>query len=87
MNENKLINNESAAAYLDEVGDPIISTIMDMFFRIVAMKYSYPDDHQLATDLDLRFLAEVLVELFADRELIKKILDGERLGAWDDEEK
>ena len=61
--------------------------MMDMFFRIVVMKYSYPTDHQLGADLDLRFLAEVLVELFADRELIKRILDGERPGAWDDAEK
>jgi hypothetical protein len=87
MNENKLINGEAAAAYLSEVSDPIMKTIMDMACTIIVMKYNHPVTHRLEADLDLRFLAEVLVELFADRELVKRVVAGERPGAWDDEEK
>jgi hypothetical protein len=86
MDQSTLINREAAAAYLSEVGDPVIKTIMDMVNMIVLKKWKYPTAHRLGADLDLRFLAEVLVELFEDRERIKKVLAGERPGAWDDEE-
>jgi len=87
MNEHRLINGESARAYLSEVGDPVANTIVDMAYAIIVKKYNHPVAHRLGADVDLRFLTEVLAELLADRELVKRVLAGERPGAWDDEER
>lgn len=78
-----IINTESASAFIRDMDDPILKTLLDMAYAIIAKRYSNPITHQLAADLDLRFVTEVLVELFSERELLKKVLDGERPGAWD----
>jgi hypothetical protein len=87
MNEHTLINGEFARAFLSDVEDPILKTILDMAYVIIVKKYNHPGAHRLGADLDLRFLTEVLVELFSDRKLMQSVLAGERPGAWDDEDK
>ena len=84
MNTSKLINREAAGAYLNELGDPVVRTIMDMVHLRAVLRWQSPTTHPLGADLDMRFLAEVLNDVFADRAFMKRVLDGERPGAWDD---
>src|SRR5262249_18130166 len=89
MNAPKLINGSEAAAFLRTSGDPVTKVILDRANTIVARKYCSSSGTSLAADFDLRFFAEIITDLFADKDLIRRILNGERPGAWstDDEEK
>ncbi|NNJ27476.1 hypothetical protein [Alienimonas chondri] len=87
MNTHRIINQDSAREYFRQAGtdDPVLKTIVGRAYMRLLKAYYHSIDHRLEADLDLRFVAEVLVDLFKDRDVMKRILEGERPGAWDDD--
>jgi hypothetical protein len=85
MTPNALFNRDLAEKYLVDQNDRVLRTAMDMITVIIIQKWKDPSGYRLQSDFDLRFLSEVLSEFFSDHDVIKKVLSGERPGAWDDE--
>lgn len=84
MTSPSLINGSKAIEFRKTIADPVVKTILDCANNIVSMKFLDSSGKCLSADFDLRFFAEVIAELCSDKDLIRRMLNGERPGAWDD---
>lgn len=79
------IRSEEAGQFIESISDPITKLLVNHanyhLYRRVAEK------RLPIGDFDTRFYAEVMAEMFSNRDTMKQMLDGERLGAFFDEER
>ena len=82
MGTAELVNWDEAGRFLNGIENPITRRIIDRAMIIARMRFYAPNETPRTKDFDLLFLAEVLVELFRDHEVIRQEIDGKRPGAW-----
>ncbi|HXG06238.1 MAG TPA: hypothetical protein VNI77_02810 [Nitrososphaera sp.] len=80
-----LLRQEEAWELLRSVEDPVVNQLMNRAAFIVTKRFT-SENASLAADFDLQFFMEVMRELFTDGEAIRKILDGEDLRMWSDDD-
>ncbi len=82
----ELLRQEEAKLCLSSVdSDLVVSQLMNLaYFHVVKLYTS--GEKLLACDSDLCFFMEVMKEVFSDKTTIKRILDGEDLRWWSDDE-
>lgn len=85
MGKGNLIRWDEAAQVIDANADPIPKRLVLRGVTIARNRFRdascSPD-----VDLDVKLLADVLVELFADLDVIRAELAGARPGAWFEDE-
>ena len=87
MSNVQTIRNEEAMALLRslDAGDPItkslVNNAMFHFMRRFHTRKELP-----AADFDLMYFLELMKEMFSEHDVLKRMLAGERVGAFFDEE-
>jgi hypothetical protein len=78
------IKSEEAGQFTESIGDPITKLLVKHanyhLYRRLAEK-RLPEGQ-----FDMRFYSDVMAEMFSDRDTVKRMLAGERVGAFFDEE-
>ena len=80
-----IIRVNEAGVVLNPVTDPIQQRLIARATTLALNKYR-AGDYTSGGDLDMRFFTEVFVDLFADLDVIRNELAGERPGAWFDDD-
>ena len=82
MNDNVggFIKSEEAGQFTESIADPITKLLVKhanyhLYRRLTERRL--PEG-----DFDMRFYAEVMAEMFNDRDTVKRMLEGERVGAF-----
>jgi hypothetical protein len=85
MGKGNLIRWDEAAQVIDAIANPITKRMVLRGVTIARNRFrdasSSPD-----VDLDVKLLAELLVELFGDLDVLRAELAGDRPGAWFEDE-
>jgi hypothetical protein len=76
---------EEAARFIERIADPVTKSLVNLAFVHLVKKAHLSKSEQPASDVDLLFVVKALAELFSEREVIARTLEGERVGAWFDE--
>jgi hypothetical protein len=81
----QVLRDGEARALIASVEDPItrhlLTHAMFHFFRRYNEQAQRPEG-----DFDMLYLASLLRDVFSDHDVLRRILDGERVGAFFDEE-
>ena len=80
-----IIRVDEAGIVMNTVSDPVKQRLLGRATTIALKKFR-AGDYAPGSDLDMKFFTEAFVELFADLDVIRKELAGERPGAWFDDE-
>lgn len=81
-----LLYGDEAQRFIDRIEDPITRSFVNMAFVHVVKKVYLEKGSQPRTDLDMLFLASTLKEFFSEHEIIARTLEGEKVGAWFEDE-
>jgi hypothetical protein len=84
-NEVNLLKQNEAMELLSSVKDLVANQLMNQA-NFYVIKRFVARETAPASDFDLRFFMEVMEELFNDQEVLRRILNGEDLRIWTDEE-
>ncbi|MBX9582325.1 MAG: hypothetical protein K2X87_18635 [Gemmataceae bacterium] len=81
--EGKLVRWDEAGLLINSISDPIKQRLVIRAVTIARNRFRSgmpaPD-----VDLDIKFLTDVILELFEDLDIVRKELAGEQPGAWFD---
>ncbi len=67
-----LTNHEKAAAFLDQIGDPIVKNLLQYLYQRLWLSDAVPEG-----DFDLLYFFQIMEEVMQDREGLIKALRGE----------
>ena len=81
-----LINHDEALSYIEQIPDPVTKALVNMAFVHLVKKVHLEKSNLPSSDLDMLFLVSALQELFGEHEVIARTLEGEKVGAWFDDE-
>lgn len=87
MKLGELIHWDEAGTMLNEVEDPITRRLLSRALTIARHKFYSREEATRSENFDLLFFAQVLCDLFRDHDLIRSELNGERPGAWSEDER
>ena len=78
---------DEAAHYIERIADPVTRSLVNMAFvhlvkRVHLEKRDFPK-----CDLDMLYLVTALQDFFSEHQIIARTLEGERVGAWFDDER
>jgi hypothetical protein len=78
----KLLYCDDAVRSIEEIQDPVTRSLVNMAFVHLVRK-AYLEKRDLPrSDLDMLFLVNALKEFFSEHDVIARTLDGEKVGAW-----
>jgi hypothetical protein len=80
-----LLKQNEAMELLNSVKDLVANQLMNRANFYVTKRFMARETAPVS-DFDLRFFMEVMEELFNDQEALRRILNGEDLRVWTDEE-
>jgi hypothetical protein len=81
-----LICSDEALRRIEQIQDPVTRTLVNMAFVQFVKKAHLAGRERPRADLDMLYLVETLEEFFADHDVLSRTLQGEKVGAWFDEE-
>lgn len=87
MEKTKTIRNEEAMAFLRSLSseDPITrSLVNNAMFHFTRRFHSL--NERPAADFDLLYFLEIMRDVFSQHEVLRRMLEGERVGAFFDDE-
>ena len=88
MNENgKLLFCDDAVRFIEQIQDPITRSLVNMAFVLLVKKVNLEKRAAPRSDMDMLFLAASLKEFFDEHDVLARTLEGEKVGAWFDDEK
>lgn len=81
-----LLYCDEAARFIEQIQDPVTKTLVNMAFvhlvkRVHLEKRDFP-----RSDLDMLYLVTALKDHFAEHDVIARTLEGEKVGAWFDDD-
>jgi hypothetical protein len=81
----ELLRQDEAKLIMSSVNDLMVSQLMNLaHFQVI--KWYTSGEKVIASDFDICFFMEVMKEVFEDKETIKRILQGEDLRWWSDDD-
>ena len=81
----ELLRQEEAKRVFRSIDDLAVNQLMNMaFFQVI--KWYTSGEKMIASDFDICFFTEVMKEVFSDKATIQRILNGEDLRWFTDEE-
>jgi hypothetical protein len=81
-----LLYCDEALRYIEQITDPVTRSLVNMAFVHLVRKVYLAKQDLPQSDLDMLFLATALKDFFSEHEVIARTLDGEKVGAWFEEE-
>lgn len=81
-----LINCDEAVRFIERIEDPVTRNLVNMAVVHLVKKVHLEKRDTPASDFDMLFLVASLKDFFADRDVISRTLEGERVGAWFEDE-
>ena len=78
-NQPVFVRYEDACEFIENVEDPITRNLLNMAFVKVVRRTS--SGNRPKPGFDILFCFETLADLFAEHDVIRRTLDGERVGA------
>ena len=83
--EAELLRQDEAKLVMGSVNDLVVTQLMNLaHFQVI--KWYTSGEKVIANDFDLCFFMEVMKEVFSDKKTITRILNGEDLRWWSDNE-
>jgi hypothetical protein len=81
-----LLYGDEASRFIESIDDPITRNLVTMaFVRLVQQVFMLKGERP-RTDLDALFLVKTLRDFFSEHDVLARTLDGEKVGAWFDDE-
>jgi hypothetical protein len=77
-----LRSSEEAARFIERIADPVTKSLVNLAFVHLVKKAHLHNSDPPAGDVDMLFVVKGLAELFSEREVIARTLEGEQVGAW-----
>ena len=77
-----LIHTDAAFRTIEEIHDPVTRHLTRMFCVDLVKTVALQRTDSLEGDLDMRFLAVACSKFFAEREVLARALEGEKVGAF-----
>jgi hypothetical protein len=88
MSENgTLLYCDEAARFIEQIQDPVTKSLVNLVFVHLVKKVHLEKSAWPRGDLDMLFLATTLKNFFDEHDVIARALEGEKVGAWFDEER
>jgi hypothetical protein len=84
--QGNLICSSEAFTFTEGIEDPVTRNLVKMTLVRLVIRTSLQKSLAPQTDLDMLYLARVLADFFAEHDVIARTLQGERVGAWFDED-
>jgi hypothetical protein len=81
-----LIHADEAIRFIDSIEDPVTRNLVNMAFACFVKRIHLQKRDLPRTDLDALYLVKVLRDFFAEHDVLARTLDGEKVGAWFDDE-
>ena len=81
-----LLYSEEAIQFIEQIQDPVTKSLVNMAFVHLVRKVHLTKQDLPQSDLDMLFLATSLKDFFSEHEVIARTLDGEKVGAWFEDE-
>jgi hypothetical protein len=80
-----LIRSKEAFDYIERIEDPVTRALVKMAVVSLIQRTPLQKIDAPQTDLDLLYLVRALADFFAEHDVIARTLQGEKVGAWFDE--
>jgi hypothetical protein len=81
----ELLRSEEAAELLEREADPVTKALLNNANYWLVRKF-FAEKNRPVADLDYKYLLELFRDVFSEHETIRRLLNGERVGAFFDEE-
>lgn len=81
----ELLRSDEAAELLEEEGDPVTKALLSNANYWLVRRF-FAEKNRPVADLDYRYLLELFRDIFSEHEILRRLLNGERVGAFFDEE-
>jgi hypothetical protein len=81
-----LQNCDEALRFIEQIQDPVTRSLVNMAFVHIVKKVYLEKRDLPQSDLDMLFVVKALKEYFDEHQVIARTLEGERVGAWFEEE-
>jgi hypothetical protein len=87
MNDHgRLLRCDEAQRFIEQIQNPVTRTLVNMAF-VHLVKKVHLEKHQLPkSDIDMLYLVTAFGEFFSEHEVLARTLNGEKVGAWFEEE-
>jgi hypothetical protein len=80
-----LLNCNEALRFIKQIQDPVTRNLVNMAFAQFVKRVHLEQHDRPTADLDMLFVVTALKDFFAERDVIARTLDGEKVGAWFDD--
>ena len=81
-----LLYCEEATRFIEKIPDPVTRSLVNMAFVRFVKKAHIEKQDLPRCDLDMLYLVTVLNDYFSEHEVIARTLEGEKVGAWFEDE-
>src|SRR5215813_9266402 len=81
-----LLYCDEAVRFIEQISDPVTKALVNMAFVHLVKKVSLEKRDLPRSDLDMLYLVTTLKDYFSEHEVIARTLEGEKVGAWFDDE-
>jgi hypothetical protein len=85
-NPGTLLYCDEAVRFIDSIQDPVTKTLVNMAFVHLVKRTHLEKRDAPRSDLDMLYLATALKEFFSEHEILARTLEGEKVGAWFEDE-
>jgi hypothetical protein len=85
-NQGKLLYCDEAARFIERIKDPVTKSLVNMAFTHLVKIVHLEKSDSPKGDLDMLFLVTSLKDFFAEHDVLARTLQGEKVGAWFDDE-
>lgn len=82
-----LLYGDEASCFIETIDHPVTRTLVNMAWVRLVQRVYLLDGDRPRTDLDALFLVKTLRDFFAEHEVLTRALDGEKVGAWFEDER
>jgi hypothetical protein len=82
-----LLNCDEAVRFIEQIPDPVTKNLVNMAFVHLVKKVHLEKQNLPQVDLDMLFLVTSLKDFFAEHDVLARTLEGEKVGAWFEEER
>jgi hypothetical protein len=81
-----LINCDEAGRFIEQIQDPVTKSLVNMVFVSLVKRVHLEHRDFPKTDFDMLYLVTILKDFFSEHDVIARTLEGEKVGAWFDEQ-
>jgi hypothetical protein len=85
-NPGKLLYCDEAVRFIEQIPDAVTKTFVNMAFTHLVKKVYFDKQDCPRSDLDMLFLVTALKDFFSEHDVIARTLEGEKVGAWFEDE-